>query len=71
VRLRIREIRAKDIAEDEILALRLEAYRVTDRKKTNRYRGSQVNQIGLDFSSFVYDHYVTIVFVFFRWFVLG
>jgi hypothetical protein len=39
VRLRIREIQAKDVAEAEILALRLEAYRVTDRKKTNRYRG--------------------------------
>ena len=46
VRLRIRETQAKDIAEAEILALRLEAYRVADRQKTNRYRGSQVKQIG-------------------------
>ena len=52
VRLRIRETQAKDIAEAEILALRLEAYRVADRQKTNRYRGSQVNQIG----SNVYRH---------------
>ena len=37
VRLRIRETQAKDIAEAEILALRLEAYRVTDRQKTNIY----------------------------------
>ena len=46
VRPRIRETQAKDIAEAEILALHLEAYRVADRQKTNRYRGSQVNQIG-------------------------
>lgn len=46
VRLRIRETQAKDIAEAEILALRLEAYRVAFRQKTNRYRSSQVNQIG-------------------------
>jgi hypothetical protein len=46
VRPRIRETQAKDIAEAEILALHLEAYRGADRQKTNRYRGSQVNQIG-------------------------
>ena len=46
MRLRIREAQAKDIAEAEILALRLEAYRVADRQKTFRNRGHQVNQVG-------------------------
>lgn len=46
MRLRIREGQAKDIAEAEILALRLEAYRVADRQKSNRIRGQQINQVG-------------------------
>ena len=46
MRLRIREGQAKDIAEAEILALRLEAYRVADRQKSNRNRGQQINQVG-------------------------
>ena len=48
MRLRIREAQAKDIAEAEILALRLEAYRVADRQKTNRSRGHQINQLGMN-----------------------
>ena len=46
MRLRIREVRAKTIAEAEILALRLEAYRVADRQKSNRNRDQQINQVG-------------------------
>ena len=46
IRLRIREAQVRDIAEAEILALRLEAYRVADRQKTNRYRGHHVNKVG-------------------------
>ena len=45
MRLRIREVQVKDIAEAEILALRLEAYRVADRQKTNRNRSQSVNQV--------------------------
>jgi len=45
MRLRIREAQVKDIAEAEILALRLEAYRVADRQKTNRNRSQSVNQV--------------------------
>lgn len=46
MRLRIREGQTKDIAEAEIMALRLEANRVADRQKSNRNRGQQINQVG-------------------------
>lgn len=47
MRLRLREAQVKDIAEAEILALRLETYRVADRQRTNtsRYRGYHVNEV--------------------------
>jgi len=48
MRLRLREAQAKDIAEAEILALRLEAYRVADRQKSNRKNVQFANQIGIN-----------------------
>ncbi|CAC5422656.1 unnamed protein product [Mytilus coruscus] len=45
MRLRIGEAQSKDIAEAEILALQLEAYRVAHKQKTNRYRGHPTNAV--------------------------
>lgn len=55
MRLRIREAQVKDIAEAEILALRLEAYRVADKQKTNRYRGHPINIVSSNESDHLGD----------------
>ena len=48
MRLRLREAQVKDIADAEILALRLEAYRVADRQKSNRKQVQFANQVETD-----------------------
>lgn len=45
MRLRIRESQVTDISQAEILALRLEAYRVADRQKSHRFRGHEVREV--------------------------
>ncbi|CAG2220538.1 unnamed protein product [Mytilus edulis] len=55
MRLRIREAQSKDIAEAEILALQLEAYRVADKQKTNRYRGHPLNAVATNESACLDD----------------
>ena len=45
MRLRLREAQARDIADAEILALRLEAYSVADRQTSNRKHVQYANQV--------------------------
>ena len=45
MRLRLREAQAQNIEQAEILALRLEAYRVADRQKSSRTRSHYVHQV--------------------------